>query len=214
MSASDDIQIEIWKTIIDVQKHFNELEMRVRNVAVTVLAAFLAAAGFTMKENMHVALGCAQISLTSLVLAGGTLCWLAFYGMDRFWYHRLLIGAVRQGMIAEDALAERYPAIRLTKAIGDASPIKIGRIRVHSSRKIDIFYLLIAILLALAAVVSLLQPSRPVAGVPGAALTEQQDRAAPPRKPEGRKTDVALPIPMRVESSPPAEPLAEATNRR
>src|SRR3546814_2906700 len=51
MSATDENRIEIWKTIIDVQKHFNELEMRIRNVAVTVLAAFLAAAGFTMKER-------------------------------------------------------------------------------------------------------------------------------------------------------------------
>src|SRR3546814_2229171 len=56
MSATDENRIEIWKTIIDVQKHFNELEMRIRNVAVTVLAAFLAAAGFTMKENIYVTL--------------------------------------------------------------------------------------------------------------------------------------------------------------
>lgn len=74
MSATDENRIEIWKTIIDVQKHFNELEMRIRNVAVTVLAAFLAAAGFTMKENIHVTLWIGRVSLTSLVLLGAALC--------------------------------------------------------------------------------------------------------------------------------------------
>jgi hypothetical protein len=172
MSATDENRIEIWKTIIDVQKHFNELEMRVRNVAVTVLAAFLAAAGFTMKENIHVTLWIGRVSLTSLVLLGAALCWLAFYGMDRFWYHRLLIGAVKQGLVAEDALAATYPEIRLTKAIGDESPIKIASWQVRSSRKIDIFYWLIASLLLAGAAISLWQPippappPKPVAAVP------------------------------------------------
>jgi len=169
MSATDENRIEIWKTIIDVQKHFNELEMRIRNVAVTVLAAFLAAAGFTMKENLHVTLWIGRVSLTSLVLLGAALCWLAFYGMDRFWYHRLLIGSVKQGLVAEDALAVTYPEIRLTKAIGDESPIQIGSWQVHSSRKIDIFYWLIALLLLAGAAVSLWQqvpPPKPVAAAP------------------------------------------------
>lgn len=162
MSDTDKDRIEIWKTIIDVQKHFNELEMRIRSVAVTVLAAFLAAAGYTMKENLHVTVCGASVSLTALVLLGGTLCWLAFYGMDRFWYHRLLRGAVNQGIAIENSLAERFPEIGLTKAIGEASPIKMGRITIRSATKIDLFYLLIAGLLIAAAVVSLSQPSRAI----------------------------------------------------
>src|SRR3546814_11735841 len=102
MSATDENRIEIWKTIIDFQKHFNELEMRIRNVAVTVLAAFLAAAGFTMKETIYVTLCVGQVSLTSLVLLGGELCCLAFSGMDCFWYHRLLIGTVKSGLAGEN----------------------------------------------------------------------------------------------------------------
>lgn len=170
MTATDENRIEIWKTIVDVQKHFNELEMRIRNVAVTVLAAFLAAAGYTMKENLHVQLGDGDASLTSLVLMGGVLVWLAFYGMDRFWYHQLLIGAVKQGLVAENALAADYPEIRLTKAIGDESPISLLGWKIRSSRKIDIFYLLIAGLLAIAAAISLGQPSRPVSGAPVPAI--------------------------------------------
>jgi hypothetical protein len=150
-------KLEVWKTIIDVQKHFNELEMRIRNVAVTVLAAFLAAAGYTMKENLHITLSGSTVTLTSLVLIAGTLCWLAFYGMDRFWYHRLLRGAVNQGLVIEDSLATDLPEIRLTKAIGDASPVQVFGLTIRSGTKIDIFYLLVAGLLLVAAVISFVQ---------------------------------------------------------
>lgn len=187
MSATDENRIEIWKTIIDVQKHFNELEMRIRNVAVTVLAAFLAAAGFTTKENIQVTLWVGRVSLTSLVLLAAALCWLAFYGMDRFWYHRLLIGSVKQGLAAENALAATYPEIRLTKAIGDESPVRFGRWQVHSSRKIDLFYWLIASLLLIGATISLWQPAQapPLAPPPATTATPTPDRAPPPgaRKP-------------------------------
>jgi hypothetical protein len=180
MSATDENRIEIWKTIIDVQKHFNELEMRIRSVAVTVLAAFLAAAGFTMKENIHVSLWIGQVSLTPLVLMGGALCWLAFYGMDRFWYHRLLIGASKQGLTAEDALATNYPEVRLIKAIGDESPIHLGGWKIHSSRKIDIFYGLVAGILLLAAAVSAGQPTPPAAArVPAGAMPASDNSASP-----------------------------------
>ena len=193
MSATDENRIEIWKTIIDVQKHFNELEMRIRNVAVTVLAAFLAAAGFTMKENIHVTLWIGRVSLTSLVLLGAALCWLAFYGMDRFWYHRLLIGSVKQGLVAEDVLAVTYPEIRLTKAIGDESPTQIGSWQVHSSRKIDIFYWLIALLLLAGAAVSLWQhtpPPKPVAAAPA----PTHERALPPPVPKSASSPLPSPV--------------------
>jgi hypothetical protein len=195
MSATDENRIEIWKTIIDVQKHFNELEMRIRNVAVTVLAAFLAAAGFTMKENMHVTLWIGRVSLTSLVLLGAALCWLAFYGMDRFWYHRLLIGSVKQGLVAEGALAATYPEIRLTKAIGDESPITIGSRQIHSSRKIDIFYWLIASLLLAGAAISLCRraPSSPPPK-PAAASAPVREQALPVTAP--RPAPPPLPSPV------------------
>ena len=34
-------QIEIWKKIVDVQQHFNDLELRIRNFALIVTGAFL-----------------------------------------------------------------------------------------------------------------------------------------------------------------------------
>ncbi|WBO58039.1 hypothetical protein GT370_12285 [Acidocella sp. MX-AZ03] len=34
-------QIEIWKKIVDVQQHFNDLELRIRNFALIITGAFL-----------------------------------------------------------------------------------------------------------------------------------------------------------------------------
>ncbi|WP_051124922.1 hypothetical protein [Sphingomonas sp. PAMC 26605] len=157
-----DNNIEVWKTIIGVQQHFNELEMRIRNVAVTVLAAFLGAAGYTLKEGLHVRFGSNDISLTGLVLIAGTVCWLCFYGMDRAWYHRLLKGAVLQGMRVEDALSADVPGIRLTYAIGEASPIKVLGLKIGSNARLDAFYLVIAGLLLSAAAMAFIQKPTPI----------------------------------------------------
>lgn len=40
--------IDIWKKVVDVQQHFNQLEMQIRNYALTVTGAIMAAAGITL----------------------------------------------------------------------------------------------------------------------------------------------------------------------
>lgn len=35
------LKIDIWKTVVDVQKHFNDLEMKVRNFGILILSAFI-----------------------------------------------------------------------------------------------------------------------------------------------------------------------------
>lgn len=39
------LKIDIWKTVVDVQKHFNDLEMKVRNFGILILSAFIGAIG-------------------------------------------------------------------------------------------------------------------------------------------------------------------------
>jgi hypothetical protein len=45
MTEEQKAALEIWKVTIDVQKHFNDLSIQVRNFAMTELGALLAAAG-------------------------------------------------------------------------------------------------------------------------------------------------------------------------
>ena len=134
------LALDAWKKTVDVQQHFNDLELRIRNYAVTILAAILGLAAYGIKEDLRiVALG-HSTSLAAAVLVAGVFPWLAFYFMDRFWYHRLLYGAVGHGSRIEDRWKTAIPEIALTDSIGKASPLKIFRWVLHTTGKIDLFY--------------------------------------------------------------------------
>jgi hypothetical protein len=147
MTDRTDQLLEVWKTTIDVQKHFNELEMRVRSVAITILAAFLAAAGYTVKEGLSLRVFGGEIPLAVLVFSAASICWSAFYLMDGLWYHRLLRGAVAHGLKVEEALKETLPEIGLTQSIGEASPFLVKGRKIGSKQKMNWFYGSILVLL-------------------------------------------------------------------
>jgi hypothetical protein len=120
---ADERVLEAWKTTVGVQQHFNDLEMRIRSVAITVLGAFLAAAGFSMKEKLQLEIFGRPLSLTGFILLAAAICWMLFYLMDRHWYHRLLRGAVTHGLSIEKRAKAAWPDLGLTTAISKASPI-------------------------------------------------------------------------------------------
>ena len=134
------LQIEVSKKIVDVQQHFNDLELRIRNLMVTILGAILGAAGFALKDQLTINISEQKIGLeiflmmVALVVVGG------FWFMDRHWYHRLLVGAVKQGLEIEQRLEGKVPGVSLTKTIGEESPVVLFGKRFRSADKIDIFY--------------------------------------------------------------------------
>ena len=96
------LALETWKKTVDVQQHFNDLEMRIRNFAITVVGALLAAVGFTYQQGLEVdLLGFRMPAAFGFVFAA-IFAWLAFFSMDRYWYHVFLRGAVRHASIIED----------------------------------------------------------------------------------------------------------------
>jgi len=141
------IIVDLWKKSVDVQQHFNDLELRIRNYAVTLLVAVLGATAFAMKEHLTFSLWSINFSLGVPLLGAGLIGWLSFYSLDRWGYHRLLYGAVKHGRYIEERLARTLPEITLARAIGRESPIKIWRWTIHSARKIDMFYGLISLML-------------------------------------------------------------------
>jgi hypothetical protein len=118
--------IDMWKQTVTVQQHFNDLQLRIRNFAITVFGAVIGATAFALKENLHLAVGGFDASLASTILLAGALSWLAFYFMDRWWYHMLLVGAVLQGIALEEELQAHFPNASLTSTIGRNSPIRYG----------------------------------------------------------------------------------------
>jgi hypothetical protein len=121
-----EILMDAWKKMIDVQQHFNDIELRIRNFAVTVFAASFGALAYALEKPSELNLFGFRTPLTSGVIVVALTSWLAFYFMDRWWYHQLLIGSVLKAVDLENQLARHFTDIELTKRIGDSSPIKYG----------------------------------------------------------------------------------------
>ncbi len=137
-----EVKLEMWKKTIDVQMHFNELEMKIRNFAVLLISAFIGGAGLALKEGMTV--DSLNVSLASVLLYSAAFLTIVFYLADRFWYHPLLLGSVIHGMAVEKSLAASgFSEASLTHAVGDASGVKLlfTDIKIRSSKKIAIFYM-------------------------------------------------------------------------
>src|SRR5438034_8022495 len=56
VSSDRTYYLEIWKKTVDVQQHFNDLELKIRNLAVTVLGAILSGAALSLEKNMTIEL--------------------------------------------------------------------------------------------------------------------------------------------------------------
>ncbi|GEM67997.1 hypothetical protein SMI01S_16030 [Sphingobacterium mizutaii NBRC 14946 = DSM 11724] len=136
--------VEIWKKTIDVQQHFNDLELRIRNYALTLFTAIVAGIGLLEKEKIQLNFGGFHLPASAVLSFTGMLTLVAFWYMDRFWYHKLLLGAVKQGQFIETINAGTLPELGLTTSIGKASPqsISFGKRKwiIHSSNKYWIFY--------------------------------------------------------------------------
>ena len=85
--------IDMWKQSVEVQMHFNDIEWRIRGLALTVATFALGAAGVAAKDGTRVG----WFSLGALVIVIGLLLWYAFYFVDRAWYHPLLKASVAHG---------------------------------------------------------------------------------------------------------------------
>jgi hypothetical protein len=161
--------IELWKQAIDVQKHFNDIELRVRSLALTILTFALGGATLAVKDGRVAIILGFRLQLGAIVLVAGLISWLAFYFMDQIWYHRLLVGAVKHTQDLEKVLRLNLPAAGLTHAISDNSPsrFKLGfgqyklEYVIRSRGKIRTFYLVVAVLLIILAIIVQFGSSNP-----------------------------------------------------
>lgn len=111
--------VEMWKQAIDVQKHFNDIELRVRSLALTLLTFALGGATLAVKDGRATKIFGVDLQLGAIVLAAGLISWMAFYFMDQVWYHRLLIGAVKHAERIETILSADFPGVGLTQTISE-----------------------------------------------------------------------------------------------
>ena len=168
--------IDIWKTIVDVQRHFNDISMRIRGMFVTILLATFAAIGFLLNKELNLEVGNFDVQFATVVPLYGVFVTYLFYFIDRYWYHRLLVGSVKHAIMIEKKYSKELPELSLSETIGIESPYEPGWIvrclarvflvrhdkfretgKLHSVGKIEFFYKsVMAVLLLTAILVGLL----------------------------------------------------------
>jgi hypothetical protein len=158
--------VEVWKKVVDVQQHFNDIELRIRNLFITVMAAIISAGAVVYERDIALNFEKLSISLSFPIILVGILAVHLFHFMDRHWYHRLLIGAVAQAGFIEKRYNSVFPELSLSAAIGKESPVEVkGRILkfiigflvsddqfvskgvLHSDAKIELFYRSVTVVL-------------------------------------------------------------------
>lgn len=150
--------IAVWKIVVGVQQHFNDISMRIRSMFVTILLALFASIGFLLDKKLDLQVVALKIEFTVLVPLFGIIGTCLFYFIDRYWYHRLLVGAVRHAITIEKRYQAELPELSLSAAIGKESPYTpTGVVRLlanllvthdpyrnegqlHSDGKIELFY--------------------------------------------------------------------------
>lgn len=134
------LRLDIWEKIIDVQQHFNDIQMRIRNLCLTLLGTLLAAAAYSMKEKLLFNFLGITLPGAAYVLLIAFVILVLFWFMDASWYHRYLIGAVKCGEALEESLQGELPGIGLTKAISQESHQDVGSRVLRSRDRLNLFY--------------------------------------------------------------------------
>ncbi|HBG78753.1 MAG TPA: hypothetical protein DDW84_07940 [Phycisphaerales bacterium] len=146
-----DLVVSIWKKTVDVQQHFNDMELRIRNFAITVMLAAIGAAGFSLREHFNVQVFGLQIPLAVILMLAGAFGLIPLWFMDKHWYHRLLYGAVKHASKIEQRHSQHLPEIGLSQTIKEESPLRLLGWEVHTTVKIDLFYIMVVIILLVGA---------------------------------------------------------------
>jgi hypothetical protein len=148
--------VEVWKKTVDVQQHFNDLQLRIRNLAITVVAAIVSASGLTLVQKLHITFLGADFPVAVFLQATALASWGAFFVMDRYWYYRLLLAAVGHGVSIEKSIKKSLPEIGLATHISIEIPEK------HTTSLMYLFYAIGAAILSVLIVLTALVTPPPI----------------------------------------------------
>jgi len=133
-----ELLLEAWKATVETQRHFNDVAMKLRSFALTLIAAILTAEGL--------------VGAGPFAIGAALITWIAFYLLDRWYYHYLLIGAVLHGQDLEKRAAQL--GMSLPEAVDSGGSLlgltyRISKLNqegwgVRAKYKVDVYYALIA----------------------------------------------------------------------
>ena len=131
-----------WEKTVDVQMHFNDLCLKVRSFAVSLLGVLLGGAAISYRYGGDVSLWSFSFPVAAIFISISIIIWLAFYSMDRYWYHELLRGAVNHGRLLEQSLKDSVSNISLAASIREASHASLNK---NAASKLKWFYFTILV---------------------------------------------------------------------
>ncbi len=134
------LTFKAWEKTVDVQMHFNDLCLKVRSFAVSILGVLLGGAAISYRYGGDVGMWGVNFPVAAIFVSISIIIWLAFYSMDRYWYHELLRGAVKHGRLLEESLQNKIPEISLADSIRSASHASLNK---NAAKKLNWFYLTI-----------------------------------------------------------------------
>ncbi len=97
--------IEIWKQAIETQIHFNELIIKMRMTVISIIITVFGAAGIALKDlNIYAQIFQHKIHISIVIITIGLIFLIVQFIIDRFYYFKLLLGAVK----FTEALDKKY----------------------------------------------------------------------------------------------------------
>jgi cell division protein FtsL len=153
--------ITIWSKCIDIQMHFNSINLTIKSLAITGFTFFIAGLGYLYKEKVYLE----EINVLMWFSLTGALIIVLFYFIDRYWYHLYLkatsvhIAFLEKNNKLDPTLSD---ALKISEKIGAESkkPIK-GIFVVNSEKKTDIFYLILIVPFFIIATYAFFQHDKP-----------------------------------------------------
>lgn len=97
--SSEEVKIvlEEWKVVIQTQMHFNEMIMKMRTTAVSVVLTIFGAAAYSLQHpNLNLNIRSQNFHASVLIVFLGVAMLCSVFILDYCYYNKMLIGAVKR----------------------------------------------------------------------------------------------------------------------
>ncbi len=113
--------LDYWKQTSNVQQHFNDVSMKLRNFAVVVFSGFLTGVGLAIHKGIAITLLNVEVSAGVLFALAGMIATQLIHFMDTYWYHVFLKGAVSTSSSIEKEIKNILGVSELSDGISASS---------------------------------------------------------------------------------------------
>lgn len=109
--------LELWKTALNTQMHFNDLIMKLRAIVTSIITAVFGAAaiGLLSQITTRIPILDKNVHISFLIITVGIFLLIAYFILDVFYYFKLLLGAVK----CSKDIEKKYPSLTLTSSINE-----------------------------------------------------------------------------------------------